>query len=82
MLIYYTGIGSNPEKTTFTDDEFLKIMNENFTHKNWKDVPWILKCIQLNFKDWVLPDDFIFFTINDWIEYVGADTDGIRTRAQ
>jgi hypothetical protein len=28
---------------------------------------------QLRFKDWVLPDDFIFFTLSDWIEYSGAE---------
>jgi hypothetical protein len=28
--------------------------------------------IQLNFKDWVLPDDFCFFTLDDWIDYAGA----------
>ena len=27
---------------------------------------------QLQFKDWILPDDFIFFTLTDWIEYSGA----------
>lgn len=73
MLIYYTGIGSTPEKTIFAEDEFVRIMNENFTHRDWKNVPWILKSIQLDYKDdWVLPDDFIFFTLQDWIEYSGA----------
>lgn len=41
-------------------------MYEQFTHKKWK------KEIQLKFKDWVLPDDFIFFTLDDWIEFSGA----------
>lgn len=80
MNIFYTGIGSTPDKNIFTEDEFLRIMNENFTHKNWNDVatPEILKCIQLSYKDdWVLPDDFIFFTLDDWLDYTGAN-DGVR----
>ena len=51
------------------------IMNREFTHKTWRyeleKIPrehhW-----QLEFKDWILPDDFIFFTLSDWIEYSGA----------
>ena len=72
MLIQYDGIGCDGTKTIFTEDEFIKIMNDNVTHKDWKNVPDFIKHIQLNFKDWVLPDDFIFFTTEDWIEYSGA----------
>lgn len=72
MLIQYDGIGCDGTKTVFTEDEFIKIMNDNITHKDWKTVPDFVKNIQLNFKDWVLPDDFIFFTTEDWIEYSGA----------
>ena len=74
-MIKYDGIGTTPAKTVFTEDEFLKIMNDTVTNKDWKNVPEILKYIQLRFKDWVLPDDFIFFTLNDWIEYSGASYD-------
>lgn len=72
MLIEYDGIGCDGTKTLFTEEEFTKIMNDNVTHKDWKNVPEIIKKIQLNFKDWILPDDFIFFTTEDWIEYSGA----------
>jgi len=75
MKIFYTGIGSN--KTGYhTDNEFLNIMNREFAHKIWS---YELEKIprenhyQLEFKDWVLPDDFIFFTLTDWIEYSGAE---------
>ena len=51
MLIEYNGIGCKGSKTIFTEDEFLKIMNDTVTHN-----------------DWILPDDFIFFTT----EYSGA----------
>jgi hypothetical protein len=51
-------------------------MDREFTHKNWK---YELEHIpreqhyQLQFKDWILPDDYIFFTLKDWIEYSGAE---------
>lgn len=73
MLIRYDGIGTTPEKkTVFTEEEFVKIMNDTVTHKDWKKVPDFVKTIQLDYKDWILPDDFIFFTLDDWIEYSGA----------
>jgi hypothetical protein len=28
---------------------------------------------QFIFKDWILPDDFVFFTLTDWLEYSGAE---------
>ena len=71
-MILYDGIGATDTKTSFTEDEFLKIMNDNVTHKKWKNVPEFVKTIQLDFKDWILPDDFIFFTTDDWVEYSGA----------
>ena len=69
MKIYYSGIGAKKDGI-HTEQEFLDIMNKEFTHKDWnKGISWTA---QLEFKDWVLPDDFIFFTLNDWIEYSGA----------
>jgi hypothetical protein len=76
MKILYDGIGSNTTGE-HTEDEFLKIMSKEFTHKNWS---FILKKItkreehdQFVFKDWILPDDFVFFTLANWIEYSGAE---------
>ena len=51
-------------------------MNREFTHKSWKYELAILPREyhdQLQFKDWILPDDFTFFTLTDWIEYSGAE---------
>lgn len=77
MNIYYTGIGCNKTEQ-HTENEFLNIMNREFTHKSWKNE--FAKnprqcCLQLQFKDRILPDDFIFFTLAEWIEYSGAETD-------
>ena len=69
MIIAYTGIGAK-KNGIHTEQEFLDIMNKEFTHKDWNNsISWPA---QLQFKDWVLPDDFIFFTLQDWIEYAGA----------
>lgn len=75
MKIYYTGIGCN-KTGEHTENEFLNIMNREFTYKTWKCeleiIPREYYC-ELQFKDWILPDEFIFFTLTDWIEYSGAE---------
>jgi hypothetical protein len=74
MKILYDGIGCN-KIGEHTEDEFLNIMNREFTHKSWRSelsrIPRE-QHYQLVFKDWILPDEFIFFTLKDWIEYSGA----------
>jgi hypothetical protein len=72
MNIYYTGIGC---KTTgqHTENEFLIIMNREFTHKIWNRYELVMYYYKFEFKDWILPDDFIFFSLTDWIEYSGAE---------
>jgi hypothetical protein len=73
MKVYYDGIGSNG-KNEHTIEEFLDIMRVNFTEKVWDDVlrRHVMFQHQLQFKQWVLPRDFIKFTLDDWIEYSGA----------
>ena len=64
-MIYYSGMGCKSSHI-HTEQEFLDIMNREVTHKDWNNsVSW---AAQLQFKDWVLPDDFIFFTLDNWIE--------------
>ena len=75
MKILYTGIGSK-QNSLHTEGEFLSIMNKEFTHKTWRHELTLLpkeEHWQLKFKDWILPDDFVFFTLSDWIEYSGAE---------
>ena len=73
MKIFYTGIGSNISGE-HTENEFLNIMNREFTHKIWnlEKIPREHH-YQLKYKYWILPEDFIFFTLTDWIEYSGAE---------
>lgn len=75
MQIIYDGVGADPSGV-HTPERFLEIMNRP---KKWQKRPetnfanWIYENeIQLKFKDWVLPDDFCFFTLEDWVEYAGA----------
>ena len=68
MKVYYTGIGCN-KTGEHTEKEFLNIMNREFTYKTWR----YEYNYQLQFKHWILPDEFIFFTLTDWIEYSGAE---------
>lgn len=78
MKIIYDGIGSN-KSGEHTETEFLNIMNREFTHKSWRHELSVIpreQHYQLNFNDWYLPDDFIFFTLYDWIEYSGAEIVG------
>ena len=66
MKIFYTGIGCN-ETGEHTEKEFLDIMCKEFTHKIWRfELVKISReyYYQLIFKDWILPDDFIFFTLS------------------
>jgi hypothetical protein len=72
MQIYYTGIGCN-KNGTHTETEFLNIMNSEFTNRKWDDESKIIFDYQLEFKDFNLPVDFMFFTLSDWVEYSGAE---------
>jgi hypothetical protein len=75
MKILYDGIGSN-KSGEHTVIEFLNIMKREFTHKSWRHELSVIpreQHDQLDFKGWHLPDDFIFFTLDDWIEYSGAE---------
>lgn len=73
LKIYYTGIGCN-YNGYHTKKEFLDIMNKEFTHKIWKDeLNHHKEHYQLQFKNWILPNDFILFNLQEWIEYSGAE---------
>lgn len=71
LKIFYTGIGST--KDEHSEVEFLTIMKNEFTDKNWDEVPDEKKMHQLHYNEWNLPTDFVLFTLMDWIEYSGAN---------
>jgi hypothetical protein len=66
MKIFYTGIGASKTNYLLPND-FIALMRRIFHSGGtyWKD--------QLEFKDFNLPNDFDIFTLNDWIEYSGAE---------
>jgi hypothetical protein len=71
--ILYTGIGAT--KDLHTKEEFLEIMKKEFTERNWGEAykinPKRVK-FQLSYKNWNLPEDFVKFTLEDWLGYSGA----------
>jgi hypothetical protein len=71
IKILYNGIGAT--KNEHTEEEFLTIMKNEFTDKNWDNVSSIKKNIQLQHEDWILPKDFAVFKLMDWLEYSGAN---------
>lgn len=73
-IVFYSGIGSK-ESRCHTVAEFLTIMREEFQDKSWAaelEMYEKSEIVELNFKDWILPDDFCFFTLEDWLEFSGA----------
>ena len=70
LKIFYTGIGS--KKDEHSEVEFLTIMKNEFTDKDWDKEPNEKKRRQLQYNEWNLPNDFAVFTLLDWIEYSGA----------
>ena len=66
MKILYTGIGSN-KNGIHEEKEFLKIMEKEIVNKK------IEYYFKVQFKDYILPDDFVFFNLNDWIQFSGAE---------
>lgn len=81
--ILYDGVGADLTYV-HTPERFVEIMKRSVENKKWQRKPndnivnWIYENeIQLKFKDWVLPDDFCFFTLEDWVEYSGAKIEEI-----
>ena len=73
MKIFYTGVGSN-STGEHSIQEFMNIMNNNFILRNWTpyEIEYYYTIPQLKFKRFKLPEDFLKFTIHDWINYAGA----------
>lgn len=79
MEILYDGIGATKER--HTEEEFLAIMKKEFTDKDWeqsyREMPRETHFrihYQLSYKNWNLPQDFVKFTLEDWLGYSGAET--------
>jgi hypothetical protein len=71
-IIFYTGIGSNANGK-HSAHEFVTIMNREFTNRDWSGFPPDHYQFEVDFKECSLPNDFIHFTLEDWVEYAGAE---------
>ncbi len=65
--VYYSGIGCN-NTGIHTVDEFLNIMKYAPFHYN----EMTFLGFNMEYKDYHLPDDFIHFTLDEWLDYTGA----------
>jgi hypothetical protein len=73
MKIFYTGLGSNATGE-HSIQEFMNIMNNNFILRNWTpyEREYYYTIPALKFRRFKLPEEFLKFTIHDWINYAGA----------
>ena len=65
--ILYSGIGAK-ETEIHSIEEFLNIMKNASLH--YYDMNSL--GFDMEYKNYLLPDDFIKFTLEEWIEYTGA----------
>ena len=65
--IVYSGIGAN-ESEIHSIEEFLNITkNASFHYYEMTSLG-----LDMEYKNYLLPDDFIKFTLEEWIDYSGA----------
>jgi hypothetical protein len=65
--IFYTGIGAK-ESGIHSIEEFLNIMKNAPLH--YYEMTSL--GFQMEYKNYLLPNDFVNFTLQEWIEYTGA----------
>jgi hypothetical protein len=66
--IVYSGVGAN-ESEIHSIEEFLNIMKHAETH--YYEMSFY--GFDMEYKKYVLPADFINFTLEEWIDYSGAE---------
>jgi len=75
-MIFYTGFGAKPNGI-HTEDEFLEIMKNQIVSSEWSYRLQFCSDDEKNeltkFKDYILPNDFILFSFDDWLDYSGAN---------
>jgi hypothetical protein len=65
--IHYSGIGAK-ETEIYSIEEFLYFMkNASFHYYEMTSLGF-----DMEYKNYLLPEDFIKFTLEEWIEYSGA----------
>jgi len=67
-FIHYSGIGSK-ESQIHSIEEFLDIMKHaSFHYSEMTSLGFYME-----YKTYLLPDDFTKFTLEEWIDYTGAE---------
>ena len=66
--IVYTGVGANKSEI-HSVDEFLNIMKHAESH--YYEMSFY--GFDMEYKNYVLPADFINFTLAEWLDYSGAE---------
>lgn len=67
--ILYTGIGANKSEI-HTIEEFLNIMKSEDALKHYYEMSSY--GVNMEYKNYVLPNDFLNFTLDEWLDYSGA----------
>lgn len=65
--IFYSGVGAKDSEIHSVAD-FLHIMKNASSHYN----EMTLLGFDMEFKNYILPDAFTQFTLDEWVEYSGA----------
>ena len=65
--IFYSGLGSK-ETEIHSVEEFLNIMKNASSHYD----EMTSLGFDMEYKNYLLPDDFIQFTLEEWLDYTGA----------
>ena len=68
--IHYSGIGAK-ETGIHSIEEFLNIMNHPDSHIHYYEMTSY--GVDMEYKNYLLPDDFVKFTLEEWIDYCGAE---------
>ena len=74
MYILYNGVGAKVGNI-HTKKEFMNIINENYIDSTWDIyIPEIESVVlySVDYKGWSLPNDFVLFSFDDWLEYTEA----------
>ena len=66
--IVYSGVGAN-ESEIHSIEEFLSIMKHAESH--YYEMSFY--GFDMEYKKYILPADFINFTLDDWLDYSGAE---------
>jgi hypothetical protein len=65
--IFYSGLGAK-ETEIHSVEEFLNIMKNASSHYD----EMTSLGFDMEYKNYLLPDDFIQFTLEEWLDYTGA----------